>query len=104
MGRQLLCASFLLLSLLVVLVSSAENASPTRVASVPEEQRCQCISVTSVFIPFKTISSVHLISPRPGCSRLQVIATLKNGRSVCLDSEARWVKVIIRVMMSKAND
>ncbi|XP_025032401.1 interleukin-8-like isoform X2 [Python bivittatus] len=85
-------------------ITSGRISLVCRVASVPEEQRCQCISVTSVFIPFKTISSVHLISPRPGCSRLQVIATLKNGRSVCLDSEARWVKVIIRVMMSKAND
>ncbi|XP_007430723.1 interleukin-8-like [Python bivittatus] len=87
------------LALLLVSATLTEGASMARVGS---ELRCQCVSTHSTFIPFKFFESVRLIRSGPHCKNIEVIAVLKNGRQVCLEPTAGWVKAIIKHFLDKA--
>ncbi|XP_036919314.1 C-X-C motif chemokine 15-like isoform X2 [Sturnira hondurensis] len=69
-----------------------------------QELRCQCIQTHSPFIPFKFISKVQLILEGAYCSRKEIIVTLKNGKLICLDPEAEWVKNVIKKIVDSASD
>ncbi|XP_063158035.1 interleukin-8-like [Candoia aspera] len=87
------------LALLLVSATLTEGVSLVRIR---RELRCQCISTNSAFIPFKHLESVRLIQSGPHCRNIEVIATLKNGREVCLEPTANWVKIIIKSFLDKA--
>uniref|UniRef100_A0A670ZP80 C-X-C motif chemokine ligand 8 n=1 Tax=Pseudonaja textilis TaxID=8673 RepID=A0A670ZP80_PSETE len=70
-------------------------------ARVGLELRCQCIETYSNPSFYKHIASVNLINSGPHCSNIQVIATLKDGRQVCLDPTAPWVKKVITKLLEK---
>ncbi|NXC47515.1 IL8 protein, partial [Penelope pileata] len=65
------------------------------------ELRCQCIDTHSKFIHPKFIQNVNLTPSGPHCKNVEVIATLSDGREVCLDPTAPWVKVIIKAILDK---
>lgn len=67
------------------------------------ELRCQCIETHSKFIHPKFIQNVNLTPSGPHCKDVEVIATLKDGREVCLDPTAPWVKLIIKAILDKAD-
>ncbi|XP_018861965.1 interleukin-8-like isoform X1 [Parus major] len=67
------------------------------------ELRCQCISTHSKFIHPKFIQNVNLTPSGPHCKNVEVIATLRDGREVCLEPTAPWVKLIIKTILDKAN-
>nr|XP_008175724.1 interleukin-8-like isoform X2 [Chrysemys picta bellii] len=64
--------------------------------------RCQCVQTHASVIHPRHIANVELIPERPHCGVPEVIATLKDGREVCLDPTARWVQMITtKILNSK---
>ncbi|XP_029424399.1 C-X-C motif chemokine 2-like [Nannospalax galili] len=91
-GVPLLRSALLLLLLLAT--------SQTTGAPVAAELRCQCLQ-TVQGIQLKSLQSVRMTPPGAHCSQTEVIATLKDGREVCLDPEAPMVQKIIQRILSK---
>ncbi|KFP03694.1 interleukin-8 isoform X2 [Calypte anna] len=87
-------------ALLIVLIS-ASLAHSGPVARMGTELRCQCIATHSKFIPPKSIQDVRLTQSGPHCKNVEVIATLKDGREVCLEPTAPWVQLIIKAILAK---
>ncbi|XP_035409910.1 interleukin-8-like [Cygnus atratus] len=67
------------------------------------ELRCHCIrNVRRLMLP-KHLANVEIIPKGPHCKAVEIIATLKNGQQICLDPQAKWVKMIInRILHSSA--
>ncbi|NXU71037.1 IL8 protein, partial [Oreotrochilus melanogaster] len=86
--------------LLLLLISVALTQSGP-VARMGTELRCQCIATHSKFIPPKAIQDVRLTQSGPHCKNVEVIATLKDGREVCLEPTAPWVQLIIKAILAK---
>lgn len=88
--------TFLLLAVLVlgILADPCES----------QELRCQCIQTYSDFVPPKFFTNIRLIPEGAYCSRKEIIVTLKDGRLVCLDPEAEWVKTIIKKITDSASN
>ncbi|XP_020669738.1 interleukin-8 [Pogona vitticeps] len=100
------CPSALRASVLLFFVLLLLSGSPSRSQAAPMtgELRCQCINVVSKMIPLKHIANVELIPEGPYCAASEVIATMTNGKKVCLDITARWVKLIIdRILQQKSS-
>ncbi|KAM9381621.1 interleukin-8-like [Phaethornis superciliosus] len=89
----------LLTLLLITAVATKGQALPGSAL----ELRCQCLSTHSRFIHPKFIRNVNLTPSGPHCKNVEVIATLADGREVCLDPAAPWVKLIIKAILDKAN-
>uniref|UniRef100_K7CRX7 Multifunctional fusion protein n=1 Tax=Pan troglodytes TaxID=9598 RepID=K7CRX7_PANTR len=57
--------------------------------------QCLCVKTTSQVRP-RHITSLEVIKAGPHCPTAQLIATLKNGRKICLDLQALLYKKIIK--------
>ncbi|XP_037006138.2 platelet basic protein [Artibeus jamaicensis] len=62
------------------------------------ELRCRCVKTISSIHP-SNIQSVNVIKTGPHCSRVEVIATLKNGKEICLDPEAPRIRKIVQKIL-----
>ncbi|NWX90379.1 IL8 protein, partial [Nothoprocta ornata] len=63
--------------------------------------KCQCISNLSHFIRPKYIKSIQVTKSGPHCKNVEIIATLKGGREVCLEPTAPWVQLITKAIWEK---
>ncbi|XP_014694482.1 platelet basic protein [Equus asinus] len=95
----------LLLSLLpTMLVSSTITIGEisTLAKSVDDELyaelRCLCVKTTSGIHP-RIIQTLQVLRAGPHCSKVEVIATLKNGKEICLDPEAVRIKNIVQKIL-----
>ncbi|XP_060111929.1 interleukin-8-like isoform X1 [Heteronotia binoei] len=70
-------------------------------APLTGELRCQCVELFSGRIPIKLLARLNLYPAGPHCANTEVIATTTDGREVCLDPEAPWVKVAIKRILEK---
>ncbi|NXQ27492.1 IL8 protein, partial [Alaudala cheleensis] len=86
--------------LALFLISAAVSQGKT-LARMGTELRCQCIATHSGLIPPKFIQDVKMTQSGPHCKNVEVIATLKNGREVCLEPTAPWVQRIINAILAK---
>ncbi|XP_041283355.1 interleukin-8-like [Onychostruthus taczanowskii] len=66
--------------------------------------QCQCISTHSKFIPPKSIQDVRLSQRGPLCKHVEIIATLRDGREVCVEPAAPWVRLAVRALLARARD
>ncbi|XP_062350067.1 interleukin-8-like [Cinclus cinclus] len=66
--------------------------------------QCQCIVTHSKFIPPKTIQDVRLSQRGSHCKNVEVIATLKDGREVCVEPTAPWVRLTVKALLARARD
>nr|XP_004038862.2 platelet factor 4 [Gorilla gorilla gorilla] len=80
----------LLLLPLVVAFASAEAEDG--------DLQCLCVKTTSQVRP-RHITSLEVIKAGPHCPTAQLIATLKNGRKICLDLQAPLYKKIIKKLL-----
>ncbi|XP_035556902.2 growth-regulated protein homolog gamma-like isoform X1 [Canis lupus dingo] len=96
--RPLGAARLLLLLLLLLLLGPAGRRAAG--APVVAELRCQCLQ-TLQGIHLRNIQNVQVTPSGPHCARTEVVATLKDGREVCLNPEAPLVKRMIQKMLSK---
>ncbi|XP_054848609.1 C-X-C motif chemokine 2-like [Eublepharis macularius] len=73
----------------------------SRAAPLTGELRCQCVELFSGRIPMKHFARINLYPPGPHCANTEVIATTTEGREVCLDPEAPWVKMAVKRILEK---
>ncbi|XP_053920992.1 C-X-C motif chemokine 5-like [Cuculus canorus] len=67
------------------------------------ELRCHCIhTVTGVMLP-KYLASVEIIPKGPHCNTVEIVATLKNSQQICLDPQAKWVKMVINRILHSSS-
>ncbi|XP_002745800.4 C-X-C motif chemokine 5 [Callithrix jacchus] len=98
-----LCAPLALVLLLLLLLtapgpSPALRAQAGPVAAVLRELRCICLHTTQRDPP-KMISNLQVFAPGPQCSKVEVIASMKNGEEVCLDPETPFLKKVIQKIL-----
>ncbi|XP_045427684.1 platelet basic protein isoform X3 [Pipistrellus kuhlii] len=81
-------------------LEEAEVSIPA--GSVQEERyaelRCTCIQTTSGIHP-KNIQTLKMFKAGPHCPNIELIATLKNGKKICLDPNAPMIKKIIQKIL-----
>uniref|UniRef100_A0A2K5I2L6 C-X-C motif chemokine n=1 Tax=Colobus angolensis palliatus TaxID=336983 RepID=A0A2K5I2L6_COLAP len=94
-----LCA---LLALLLLLTPPGPLVSAGPVSAVLTELRCTCLHFTPRINP-KTIGKLQVFPVGPQCSKVEVIASLKNGKQVCLDPEAPFLKRSIQKILDSGN-
>uniref|UniRef100_A0A8D2D3G7 Multifunctional fusion protein n=1 Tax=Sciurus vulgaris TaxID=55149 RepID=A0A8D2D3G7_SCIVU len=82
------------LLLLPAVVTFASSVSPEEDGDL----HCVCVKTTSQVHP-KHITSLEVIKAGPHCATAQMIATLKNGRKICLDRQAPLYKRVIRKLL-----
>uniref|UniRef100_A0A8C6JFB5 Chemokine interleukin-8-like domain-containing protein n=1 Tax=Melopsittacus undulatus TaxID=13146 RepID=A0A8C6JFB5_MELUD len=63
--------------------------------------RCLCDSTHSNFIPPKAIQNVRLNQRGPHCQNVEIIATLRSGRPVCLEPSAPWVRLTVKAILAR---
>ncbi|XP_014441208.1 alveolar macrophage chemotactic factor-like [Tupaia chinensis] len=102
-GLSRLLGSLCALLALMLLTSPGPlvSAAPPA-AAVVRELRCICLSVTPGIHP-KMITNLQVIAAGPQCSKVEVIATLKNGNEVCLDPQAPLFKKVIQKILESGN-
>ncbi|NXL58468.1 IL8 protein, partial [Chordeiles acutipennis] len=88
-------------AVLTLLLISAVGTKGKALPRSAIELRCQCVSTHSKFIHPKFIKNVNLTPSGPHCKNVEVIATLADGREVCLEPTAPWVKLIIKAILDK---
>ncbi|NXP08356.1 IL8 protein, partial [Thinocorus orbignyianus] len=88
-------------ALLALLLISATGTTGEAVPRSAMELRCQCVGTHSRFIHPKFIQNVNLTPSGPHCKNVEVIATLRDSREVCLEPTAPWVKVLIKAILDK---
>ncbi|XP_077171705.1 alveolar macrophage chemotactic factor-like [Paroedura picta] len=88
-------------ALILLFSLMAGSLLQSRAAPLTGELRCQCIDLFSGRMPIKLIARLNLYPSGPHCANLEVIATTTEGREVCLDPEAGWVKVAIKKILEK---
>ncbi|NXY82392.1 IL8 protein, partial [Alcedo cyanopectus] len=88
-------------AVLTLLLLSALATEGKAVPRSAMELRCQCVSTRSKIIHPKFIQNVNLTPSGPHCQNVEVIATLTDGREVCLEPSAPWVKLIIKAILNK---
>uniref|UniRef100_A0A3P9LUY3 Chemokine interleukin-8-like domain-containing protein n=1 Tax=Oryzias latipes TaxID=8090 RepID=A0A3P9LUY3_ORYLA len=57
--------------------------------------KCQCLR-TSKRVQPSLIKKVQEFPPRPYCSKLEIIVTLKNNVKVCLDPTHKFAKAVLQ--------
>ncbi|XP_029867367.1 collagen alpha-1(I) chain-like isoform X4 [Aquila chrysaetos chrysaetos] len=86
--------------LLVLLLAAAL----CRGAPLAGELRCRCVRTVSEVIPPRRLARVEFVAEGPHCAEPEVIATTKQGQTVCLSPSAPWVKLIVtRILNSSHN-
>ncbi|KAL0596094.1 C-X-C motif chemokine 6 [Plecturocebus cupreus] len=81
-------------------VSLSSPAGP--VAAVLKELRCTCLHVMPR-VNAKMISNLQVFPAGPQCSKVEVIASLKDGTQVCLNPEAPFLKKVIQKILGSGN-
>uniref|UniRef100_A0A3P9H531 Chemokine interleukin-8-like domain-containing protein n=1 Tax=Oryzias latipes TaxID=8090 RepID=A0A3P9H531_ORYLA len=56
--------------------------------------KCQCLRTSKTVQP-SLIKKVQEFPPRPYCSKLEIIITLKNNVKVCLDPTHKFAKAVL---------
>ncbi|XP_019372293.1 PREDICTED: interleukin-8-like isoform X1 [Gavialis gangeticus] len=92
----------IVLAVLAVFLISIALTEGMALAQVGNELRCQCINTHSKFIPRRWFQDVKLIQSGPHCQNVEVIATLTDGREVCLEPTAPWVMRLVQAILNKA--
>ncbi|XP_040035606.2 interleukin-8 [Gasterosteus aculeatus] len=62
---------------------------------------CRCLQVESRIIPPDSLRSIKLVPEGPHCPDIEVIAGLADGRKVCLNPRAAWVKKLVHFVLER---
>ncbi|NXP30702.1 IL8 protein, partial [Leiothrix lutea] len=86
---------------LVLYLVSVAGSEGKALEKTDERSHCQCISTHSKFIPPKTIQDVRLSQRGPHCKNVEIIATLKDGREVCVTPTAPWIQLTVKGLLAR---
>ncbi|XP_072192316.1 interleukin-8-like [Excalfactoria chinensis] len=68
------------------------------------ELRCRCVRAVSERIPPRHLVQVELIPEGPHCSVPEIIATTKQGHTLCLSPSVPWVKLLVSRFLSRRHE
>uniref|UniRef100_A0A8C5IKE5 Chemokine interleukin-8-like domain-containing protein n=1 Tax=Junco hyemalis TaxID=40217 RepID=A0A8C5IKE5_JUNHY len=88
-------------TLVLCLVSMAGSEGKALEKTDERGSQCQCISTHSKFIPPKTIQDVRLSQRGPHCKHVEIIATLRDGREVCVEPAAPWIWLAVKTLLAR---
>uniref|UniRef100_A0A8C9G8P5 Chemokine interleukin-8-like domain-containing protein n=1 Tax=Pavo cristatus TaxID=9049 RepID=A0A8C9G8P5_PAVCR len=57
--------------------------------------RCRCVRAVAERIPPRHLVQVELVPEGPHCAVPEVIATTKQGHTLCLSPSVPWVKLLV---------
>uniref|UniRef100_A0A8C9U8T0 Chemokine interleukin-8-like domain-containing protein n=1 Tax=Serinus canaria TaxID=9135 RepID=A0A8C9U8T0_SERCA len=86
-------------TLILYLVSMAGSEGKALEKTDERGSQCQCISTHAKFIPPKTIQDVRLSQRGPHCKHVEIIATLRDGREVCVEPSAPWIRLTVKALL-----
>ncbi|XP_066042825.1 interleukin-8-like [Chamaea fasciata] len=89
-------------ALVLYLVSMAGSEGKALEKTDERGSQRECISTHSKFIPPKTVQDVRLSQRGPHCKNVEIIATLKDGREVCVEPTAPWIQLTIKALLARA--
>ncbi|KFQ57459.1 Interleukin-8 [Pelecanus crispus] len=87
------------LVLFLVFMAGSEGKAPAKTEQ--KGFRCLCVSTHSKFMPPKAIQSVRISQRGPRCKNVEIIATLQDGREVCLEPTAPWVRLTVKAILAR---
>ncbi|XP_038648975.1 interleukin-8-like [Scyliorhinus canicula] len=58
--------------------------------------RCKCVRTTARPVDPKNMRSMKYIPRGSHCVTTEIIVTMKNGKKLCVNPNAQWVKIIIK--------
>ncbi|XP_051026124.1 platelet basic protein-like [Acomys russatus] len=58
------------------------------------ESCCKCLNLETN-VPRKNVSSVNMLRPGDNCERVQVIATMNDGKKRCLDPNSSMIRRLV---------
>ncbi|XP_014740449.1 PREDICTED: interleukin-8-like [Sturnus vulgaris] len=94
----------LAVTLVLYLVSMAGSEGKALEKTHERVSQCHCIRTHSKFISPKTIQDVRLSQRGPHCKNVEIIAWLKDGREVCVEPTAPWVRLAVKALLARARD
>ncbi|KAJ8285332.1 hypothetical protein GJAV_G00025630 [Gymnothorax javanicus] len=60
---------------------------------------CRCLRMSLAYISPRLLRRIEIIPPGPQCRQLQILVTLKDNKTHCVDPKARWLKVFLEAVM-----
>ncbi|KAJ8285334.1 hypothetical protein GJAV_G00025650 [Gymnothorax javanicus] len=60
---------------------------------------CRCLRTSSAFIRPRLFRRIEIIPPGAQCRQPQILVTLKDDKTNCVDPKARWLEVFLRKVM-----
>ncbi|XP_053920991.1 growth-regulated protein homolog gamma-like [Cuculus canorus] len=88
----------LLLGLLLLLLAAARCRGGPPAGGL----RCHCPHTMSQLISPRRLARVELLAEGPHCAVPEVIATTKQGQTICLNPSAPWVKRILNIILNRS--
>ncbi|CAM4540377.1 unnamed protein product [Leuciscus chuanchicus] len=69
---------------------------------IATNNKCQCLTTTSAIIPPRLFHKIEILPPGAHCRKTEILVTKMDGKTVCINPQARWINNIIsKVMRSK---
>ncbi|XP_017307333.1 alveolar macrophage chemotactic factor [Ictalurus punctatus] len=66
------------------------------------DHQCHCLSTTNDYINSRWFQRIEILPAGSHCRKIEIIITLKDKKTVCVDPEANWVqKLINKVIQSR---
>ncbi|XP_048449232.1 interleukin-8-like [Rhincodon typus] len=90
--------------ILAILMLSGHLTDGRAIGAVKINLRCQCIKSTHEIIPRKFIKNLEIIPAGPHCAKVQIIATLRKGRKVCVNPKAHWIQKLRRALQREEDN
>ncbi|KAF6129585.1 C-X-C motif chemokine ligand 9 [Phyllostomus discolor] len=66
-------------------------------------RRCSCIDTKQGMIHLKSLKDLQQFPPSPSCDNTEIIATMKDGKQMCLNPNSRNVKKLIKEWEKQAS-
>ncbi|XP_062399248.1 interleukin-8 isoform X2 [Sardina pilchardus] len=63
---------------------------------------CRCRRTTNNFISPRHFQKLEIMSPGAYCRQTEIIVTLKNGNTVCIDPEVKWIHKVINKFVNRS--
>ncbi|XP_078402047.1 interleukin-8-like [Cetorhinus maximus] len=93
--------ALMVLTFFVLYMASTQVAS---LGSLGVKLRCWCINTNTRFIHPKLLGNIQIVPSGAHCGKVEIIATLRSGNQVCLNSDAWWVQKIIEKLIKRSKE
>ncbi|KAG9261719.1 C-X-C motif chemokine 13 [Astyanax mexicanus] len=87
---------------LLLLAATALCCFPTLFAFLATSPQCRCVNTSRSPMSSQHCKSLQIFPPTAHCRNTEILITLKNGNTVCVDPEVDWIKRIIEKVLKRS--